>query len=88
VVVRGEADGLNRGRVFRIIAHYSPGQITWMEDYIFDEVSTLLDSFTLTSRHGNTNKLEDLESFTDIVVSNDDGTISMERRFLLPGKLW
>lgn len=88
VVVRPEADGLGRGRLFRIIAHFQPGQQTWLEDYIFDEVSDLLTDYKAVSRHGNTNIVRDVEDYIDTVVSNDDGTISMERRFLVPSRLW
>jgi len=86
VVVRPERDPLDRGRVFRIIAHYQPGQQAWLEDYIFDEILTLLDEFTATSRHGNDNRLVTEQEYTDIIVDNDDGTISMERRFLMPSR--
>jgi hypothetical protein len=82
-VVKGEYEG-GFGRRFRIIAHMAVGQQTFLEDYIRSEVATLLDGATLTSRHGNVNKLELEEEFGDIVASNDDGTISMERCFLLP----
>lgn len=86
VVVRPERDPLDRGRVFRIIAHYQSGQQAWLEDYIFNEVLTLLDNFMGESRHENDNQLLTEQEYTDIIVDNDDGTISMERRFLMPSR--
>lgn len=86
VVVRPEQDPLNRGRVFRIIAHYNPGQQAWLEDYIFNEVKNLLDNYTAETRHENDNQLLTEDEYNDIIVDNDDGTISMERRFLMPSR--
>lgn len=86
IVVRPERDPLDRGRVYRIIVHYSPGQQAWLEDYIFNEVLTLLDDYSAETRHGNDNRLWTETEYTDIIVDNDDGTISMERRFLMPSR--
>lgn len=88
VVVKMESDGLGRGRLVRIIAHMLPGQNTFLEDYIFNDVSVLLEGFETTSRHGNRNVLETENEYTDIVANNDDGTISMERRFILPSRIF
>jgi hypothetical protein len=82
-VVKGEYVAMF-GRRFRIIAHMAIGQQTFLEDYIRNEVPTLLDGVVLTSRHGNQNRLELEEEYGDVVAGNDDGTISMERCFLLP----
>jgi len=86
VVVKPERDILGRGRAFRIIAHYEPGQQAWLEDYVRSELMTLLDGFAAESRHGNDNLLFTESDYTDIIVDNDDGTISMERRFLMPSR--
>lgn len=88
VVVRPERDPLDRGRVYRVIAHYNPGQQAWLEDYILGEVITLLDDLAGESRHGNDNLLFTEADYTDIIVDNDDGTISMERRFLMPSRVF
>jgi hypothetical protein len=82
VVVKPEQT--TAGRRFRIIGHFLPGQQTFLEDYIRNEVPALLDGAVLTSRHGNENRLELLEEYGDLTVGNDDKTISMERCFLLP----
>jgi hypothetical protein len=84
VVVRPEAN--QNGRLFRIFIHYSPDQQAWLEDYAFSEVVTLLDGFTAETRHGNDNQLLIQQDYQDIIPYNDDGTISMERRFLMPSR--
>jgi hypothetical protein len=88
IVVRPERDAVGRGTVYRIIVHMDPGQQIFLEDYLKDDVSDLLDGFGSETRHGNYNKLETLDEYNDIIVNNDDGTISMERSFLLPSKLF
>lgn len=74
-------------RVFEIFVHMMQGQQTYLEDYVFDDLSTLLTDYKTTSRHGNYNKVYDQESYSDIII-NDDGTISMSRFFEVPFKLW
>ncbi len=88
VVVKPEKDPFNRGRRYRIIAHFKPGQNIWLEDYIFNELTDLLDNFSTESRHGNYNTLLTENDYNDIVINNDDKTISMERIFLLPTRIF
>lgn len=88
VVVKPERDPLTRGRMYRIIVHYLPGQNTWLEDYIINDLTDLLDNFSAESRHGNYNTLLTENDYTDIVIDNDDGSISMERTFLLPTRIF
>lgn len=88
VVVRPEADPLGRGRLFRIIAHFSQGQQSWLEDYIRLELPQLLDDFSATTRHGNTNMTINNNEYVDIIVDNDDKTISMEGRYLMPSRFF
>jgi len=88
VVVRAEADGLGRGKIYRIFAHFLPGQICDLEDYIFNDLTLLLRNFEALSRHGNRNKLWTEQDYSDIITNNDDGTISMERRYLMPSKFF
>lgn len=88
VVVKPERDPVGRGRIFRIIAHFLPGQIIDLEDYIFSDVSVLLDDFQALSRHNNRNILLTENDYTDIINNNDDGTISMERIFLMPSRIF
>ncbi len=87
VVVRPEADGLGRGKIFRIFAHFLPGQNIFLEDYIQKDLTNLLRYFTATTRHGNSNKLFTEQDYSDIIV-NDDGTISKERRFLMQSRFF
>jgi hypothetical protein len=86
VVVRRERDPGDRGFLFRVIAHFQPNQQAWLEDYIFNEVITLLDNFSGETRHGNDNEVFTTVDWTDIITNNDDGTISMERVFLVPSR--
>ncbi len=71
------------GRRFRVIAHFSRGQILQMEDYI-REVCALLSEFQATSRHGAVNRLGRVEQIQDIAAVSDDNTISMEAAFVMP----
>ena len=84
VVVKSEKDILGRGSIFRIIAHYLPGQNIFLDDYVNTEVFDLLDNFSAESRNGNYNTLLTENDYNDIIIGNDDKTISKERIFLLP----
>jgi hypothetical protein len=87
VVVKPERDALGRGRAFRIIAHADPDQQTFIQDYIFEELSDLLDGYTAETRLGNQNQVYSEDDFSDLIGNNDDGTISMERVFLVPSRI-
>ena len=87
IVVKTEKDPINRGRVYRIIVHMMPGQQTFLEDYLLNDLSDLLDNFSANSRHGNYNVLLTENNYTDIIITNDDKTISMDRVFLLPSRI-
>ena len=82
IVVKPEREMAGRGRNYRIIAHYAPGQLAFLEDYIRDEVMTLLDTYGATTRNGNYQVCYATEEWSDI-ITNDDGTISMEQCFLV-----
>jgi len=86
IVVRPEQDSLQRGRMFRIFVHYSPGGQAWLEDYCFGELVTLLNNYSAEDRKGNVNILLVQQGYQDIVINNDDGTISMARDFLMPSR--
>ena len=88
VVVRPEADSVGRGRLFRIIAHFQQGQQAWLEDYIFQELPGLLSDYQLVTRAGNDNITYLEQDYVDIVVDNDDDTISMEGRYLMPSRIF
>lgn len=72
----------------RIFIHMSPGQQIFLEDYAFNTVPGLLDDFDADDRFGNYNAVLPTSDYGDIVTNNDDGTISMERRFLVPQVLF
>jgi len=75
------------GRDLRIIVHYDQGNNSALENYIFNELSTLLKDFEYTDANGNDVMVKDAGSYTDIAATNDDLTISMERLFYLPLRL-
>jgi len=87
VVVRPERDPF-RGRALRIIAHYLPDQQRFLEDYVFNKLPDLLSGYEGDTDEGVHFKVEATDEYTDIIAGNDDGTISMERVFLLPGRLF
>lgn len=83
VVVKGEKSVGGRG--VRVIAHFAKDYQHDMEDYMHYVIKTL--SYAMfTSRSGCVNQLSGLIDYTDVVVVNDDSTISMEALFLMPTK--
>lgn len=87
VVVKPEF-GPGQTRLFRIFLHVLPSQQILLEDYIFDELTDLLSEFQGTDRNGNVFKLLPTDEFSDFAVTNDDDTLSMERVFLVPQRLY
>lgn len=87
VVVR-EDPGINPQEIeYTIITHMKPGQEYYLKEYIMNELSTLLNGFTATDEDGNFNCLRSEltgGNWGGIITNNDDGTISMERRFHMP----
>ena len=76
------------GRQLVVFVHMEPDQQVDLEDYTFNDLSVLLTDFRGVSRHGNHFKVSAVEDWQEIVTQNDDGSISMERRFLLPSLLF
>ena len=88
VVVKPAMDPRGRGRITQIFALFAPGSNLFLEDYIVDELPTLLKDFQASTRHGKTQQGQDLYEYEDIVTENDDTSISMKRTFLVPGKVF
>lgn len=86
-VVKPERDPF-RGRSLRIIAHFAPDQQRFLEEYVFNTLPGLLSGFEGDTDEGVHFKVQATDEWTDITIGNDDGTISMERVFLLPGRLF
>ncbi len=86
VVVKTERDPLCNGRIYRVIAHARPNQGAFLEEYIFNEVLGLLDRALLTNRFGDQFLVYASGDWSDIIIENDDGTIAMERTFLVPSR--
>lgn len=88
VVVKDERDPIGRGRVIRVITHFPPDHQKWLEDYVREELPGLLSGFQAETRLGNTLEVSaDDQEMGEIFANNDDGTISMERTFLVPQRL-
>ena len=85
VVVKLESG--QAGRMVRVIPHYPQGYGRDLEKYIFNDLSLLLKNWKGTDSYGNTFKMKETDEYTDIVATNDDDTISMERVFLVPLRL-
>ena len=90
IVVKPETN--NRGRGVRIILHYKQGAnmyvsggvtYTPMDDYIYDELPSLLSEWTMTNNHGESITVHDTGEITDITAVSDDNTVAMERLFYI-----
>ena len=85
VIIKQKPDRLGRGIVYKIYVHMMPDHQLDLENYARNELMTLLDKFTATTRFGNYKELKMLKSETELLaVENDDKTISMARGFLSP----
>lgn len=93
VVVKGESSIYGRG--IRIIVHYAVGTqlyinsstavvSTPMDDYIYNELPSLIKDWEFTNNHGETMTVHDTGEITDVAVISDDDTVSMERVFYIP----
>jgi hypothetical protein len=94
IVVAQKRDIAGRGTAFHIFVHMAKSTtgvppITQLEDYVRNDLSLLLSDFQTTDRHGNLNRLyQDYNQLPELVVDNDDNTISMERVFWMPDILF
>lgn len=88
LVVKEEEDALGRGTIYRVIGHFKPGQQIDLTDYMRSDVDDLLNGFKARDRHGNYNILLTEANIPFIVTDNDDKTISSERVFLLPSRIF
>ena len=82
VVVKLETVPMGRG--IRIIAHRKAGEDSQLEEYIFDELSTLIVGWSADDRFKNHFTVMDTGEWGEIVTTNDDATISMERLLYVP----
>lgn len=76
------------GEKYRIIVHMLPGQQVFLRTYVRNDVTNLLAYKKITTQDGNVNTILPLGDWQGITIANDDGTISMERCFLVPSKLF
>lgn len=88
IVVREDRDPLDRGWAYHVIVHMRPGQQLFLHQYVVNDLAQLLDRKLILCANGNRMKLESTGEITGIVTGNDDGTISMERVFLEPSRLF
>lgn len=80
------------GRGVRIVVHYAKGQqlytksgvnYTPLDDYIYDELPSLLSEFSFINNHGETMTVHDTGEITDVSAVSDDNTVSMDRLFYI-----
>ena len=64
--------------------HHRPGTLDIIDDYLDEEVVTLLHKVFLTDSKGNTFRLHDNDDKSILIDTNDDGTISKSKLFLAP----
>ena len=90
IVVKPETN--NRGRGVRVILHYKQGAnmyissgvtYTPMDDYMYNELPSLLSEWTMTNNHGESMTVHDTREVTDITAVSSDNTIAMERLFYI-----
>jgi len=87
IVVKQDANPPN-GVTYRIFVHMEKDQQIFLEDYIRNDLSILLNGFSSETRYGNYNEIETEQDFSSIIINNDDGTISMERSFSMATRLF
>lgn len=85
IVVKCERDG--GVRLIRVTVHHNQGYQVDVEKYVLHNLSVLLRNWKGTDSYGNTFIVKDTGEYTDIVTTNDDSTISMERVFYVPFRL-
>ncbi len=84
VVVKEEQDPIGRGMQFRIISHFAPNMKKLLRNFNRATIGEALDDFKATDDDGNYNYLnKDSDSFSGLIVTNDDGTISSERIYYM-----
>ena len=90
VVIKQENDSASRGTVYRIIGHFSAGQQLFLEDLMRKDIPEILDDFKATDRNSNLNQLEiaDNNTLPELIISNDDKTISMEILYFKPDRIF
>lgn len=71
------------GTRITIFTHDTPGRQEYIRQYV-RALKPLLHNVEIITALGSVNKLLVEESYNDIVINNDDGTISMERQFMAP----
>jgi hypothetical protein len=87
VVVKSEK-GPIQNRYIRLIIHRNQGEQDLLENYVFNELTDLLGKHVwLTTQNGGRFRLLNGEIWSEPILGNDDGTIAMERIFILPYRL-
>ena len=77
--------GENGNDNYSVNAHFPPGHVNQLEDYIETETWQLLNDKILTTRDGRKLKLESTSRIGKTFQGNDDKTISKLREFTTPG---
>jgi hypothetical protein len=68
-----------------ISVHFPKGFVNQLEDYIYNEVVSLLNNFRGVMRDGRQATLKISGAPSNLIEGNDDNTISKERIFITAG---
>jgi len=82
----------------RVIVHYLVGTHMYidsstgdyktpLEDYVYNELPSLLRDWSFENNHGETMTVYDTQDTTEVGPVSDDNTVSMERLFYIPQPL-
>jgi len=80
------------GRGLRVIVHYAVGtqiytkntiSYTPLDDYIYNELPSLIKDWSFINNHGETMTVRDTGEITDVNAVSDDNTVSMDRLFYI-----
>ena len=89
IIVKQEVAMDGNGYNIRVIVHMEPDQQLDLEDFVRNDLSILLSEWGGVSHNGAYNQLDKgISEFPFLISQNDDGTIAMERVFLLPSILF
>jgi len=80
-ISQGGNDGMGQNQ-YMISVHYQKGFINQLDDYIYNELLTLLHKKKMITRDLRTVTLYLNGSVSEIIEGNKDGTISKERDIL------
>jgi hypothetical protein len=89
IVVKMDRSMIEKCENVRVIVHMEPDQEQDLRDFVINDLSVLLSEWGGYSHNGAYNQLDKgIDDIPILISDNDDGTIAMERVFLLPSILF